>query len=137
MLFSRAEVGDFVLINGPHLAEVREIRRSQFGYESYRIKFLDSEHGPGLDEDWLPAPAINIYEKRNEQIKKVRDTLSQYKRNDAEFSEQELLDCTSEAVTEMWKLGLREYFTQQINALKQTDYLKANGKTGERVGEKK
>lgn len=134
-LFSQAEVGDFVLINGPHLAEVREIRKNKFGYESYRIMFLDSEHGPGLTEDWLPAFSIRIYEKRKEQIKGVRDTLSKYLNDGIEFSEDEIIESTRKAIIETWKLGLREYFEKQIDALKQSDYLKTDDKNDEVANE--
>lgn len=112
---ARADVGDFVLTNGPHLAEVREIRKAQSNYESYRVEFLDLENGPGLNEDWLSAPAIMLFMKRKDIIQDVRDRLTNQTENGINFGEMEIRECTKEAVLEMWKRGVREYFLHQIN----------------------
>jgi hypothetical protein len=51
------EVADLVLAYGD-LAEVLEIRESQFGYTSYKIRYLRKPPLPDLPEDWLPSEDI-------------------------------------------------------------------------------
>jgi hypothetical protein len=114
LLSSRAEVGDFVLIAGPHVAEVCEIRKAQFGYESYRLKSLDTETGPGLTEDWLPAPAVGLFMRRRELLETVHARLAEDAKGDVVVTEEELQDCTREAVVEAWRLGLRQYVARHI-----------------------
>jgi len=121
LLSARADVGDFVLTAGTHLAEVLEIRKANFDYESYRVEFLDLENGPGLNEDWLPAPAIMLFMNRKDMIRDVRAHLTNQKENRINFSEGEIRECTKEAVLEMWKRGAREYFLRQIDMPKSQD----------------
>jgi hypothetical protein len=121
LLLSRAEVGDFVLIAGSHVAEVREVRRAQFGYESYRLEFLDTETGPGLTEDWLPAPAVALFMRRRELIETVRARLAEHAEGGVVVTEEELQDCTREAVVEAWRLGLRQYVARHIQRAKERD----------------
>lgn len=121
LLSARADVGDFVLTAGTHLAEVLEIRKADFDYESYRVEFLDLENGPGLNEDWLPAPAIMLFMNRKDMIRDVRARLTNQTENRINFSEGEIRECTKEAVLEMWKRGVRKYFLRQIDMPKSQD----------------
>jgi len=115
LLASRVEVGDFVLIAGPHLAEVREIRKGQFGYESYRLEFLDTDAGPGLNEDWQPAPAVGIFMRRQELLGNLRTRLAEDTSGGLVFTNEDLHDATRKTVIEMWQIGLRAYFSRQMD----------------------
>lgn len=53
----RFEAGDLVLAYGD-LAEVLEIKESQFGYTSYKVMYLHNPPLPELPEDWLPSEDI-------------------------------------------------------------------------------
>lgn len=58
-----AQVGDIVLAYG-ELAEVLEVRKSNYDYRTYRIKYLAESPKPDIEEDWFPASYIRrIYTK--------------------------------------------------------------------------
>lgn len=119
LLSSRAKVGDFILTAGPHLGEVLETRQTPFGYESYRIAFLDDRHGPGLGEDWLPAPAIGMFMSRDEMVRDVQTRIAEHTNNALALTNEELQTSTRAAVREAWDLGLRQYVTRQVESAKQ------------------
>jgi hypothetical protein len=50
-------VGDFVLAYGD-LAEVLEVSQTDYGYKSYKIKYLAEKPKPNIQEDWFPAAHI-------------------------------------------------------------------------------
>ncbi len=56
-LEKKFEVGDLVLAFND-LAEILEVRQSQFGYTSHRVKFLRKPPIPETPEDWLPSGDI-------------------------------------------------------------------------------
>lgn len=58
------EVGDLVLA-GNDLSEIVEVKESQFGYTSYRVKFLTRPPLPELPEDWLPSEYITRLVAKN------------------------------------------------------------------------
>jgi hypothetical protein len=114
LLSTRAEVGDFVLVAGPHLGEVLEIRRGQFDYESYRVGFLDVENGPGLREGWLPAPAVGLFMKCRDLIRDVQTCFAEDAESEFIPTDEDLRESTRAAVLESWRLGIREYISRQI-----------------------
>lgn len=110
-------VGDFVLTTGPHIAEILDIRTTDFGYVSFRVKFLDDVTGPGLAEDWLPALAVRIFMTRHEMIGGLQTRLAEHSM-EGQFDEKQMVEASREAVVEMWKLGLRAYYLRQIEMAK-------------------
>lgn len=121
LLALRAEVGDFVLIAGPHLAEVREIRKGQFDYESYRLEFLDTDAGLSLNEDWQPAPAVGMFMRCQDLVDEVRARIAEHTKSEIVFTDEELRDATRAAVIKAWQLGLREYVSRRAEVAKRTD----------------
>ena len=124
LLSGRVSVGDFVLTQGPHLAEVLEIQTTQFGYESYRVEFLDTQNGPGLTESWLPAPAVGPFMKRQQMTEEVRAMLATHTDGELEIGEDEIRQSTREAVLTAWNAGLRKYVERQVNEASQADTAK-------------
>jgi hypothetical protein len=121
LMSSRAEVGDFVVISGPHVAEVRETRRTQFGYESYRLEFLDSLTGPGLNEDWLPAPAVGLFMRRGDLVEEIRGQLAAHAGQNVVVTEEQLRESTRKAVVDAWRIGLRQCVLRQMERPKDAD----------------
>ncbi len=116
-----AQSGDFVLATGPHIAEVVEVRTTPFGYTRYRVKFLDAESGPGIDEDWLPALAVRLFMTRNEMIDGVKARFAEHPIPDFNFTDSNILLSAREAVVEAWRMGLRAYFVRQIEEERAND----------------
>jgi hypothetical protein len=54
------ECGDFVLAGGL-LAEILEVKATNYGNKSYRVKFLAERPNPDLIEDWFPASYVQIF----------------------------------------------------------------------------
>lgn len=113
------EKGDFVLANGPYLGEVIDITTSAFGYENYLVKYLEQTSLEGIDEDWLPSFEVQLFMKRAEMVRNVRNNTLQMEQDESgtpspEFSEQEIYESTRDAVMEMWRRGLRKYFERTM-----------------------
>jgi hypothetical protein len=109
----KLEKGDFVLANGPYLGEVIDITTSDFGYESYLVQYLVEAPLEGIDEDWVPSFEVQLFMKRAEMVRDVRDALQKDARElgipSPEFSEQEIYESARDAVIEMWRKGIRKY----------------------------
>src|SRR5205823_3216370 len=93
------QVGDFVLTPGPHVAEVCEIRTTEFGYASYRVKFLDVHCGPGVDEDWLPTLAVRLFMTRQDMVDGVRARFIEHSYTGS-FTDDEIADANRRAILE-------------------------------------
>jgi len=113
--------GDFVLASGPHIAEVVEVRTTAFGYARYRVRFLDAESGPGIEEDWLPVLAVRLFMTRNETISGIKQRFAEHPIPDFEFTDSEVVVAAREAVVEAWRMGLRAYFVRQIEEERAND----------------
>jgi hypothetical protein len=109
----KLERGDFVLANGPYLGEVIDITTSDFGYESYLVKYLQETPLEGIDEDWIPSFEIHLFMKRSEMARDVREALQketeELRAPSPEFSEKEIYESTRDAVMEMWRVGIGKY----------------------------
>lgn len=114
----KLETGDFVLSNGPYLGEVIDITTSDFGYESYLVKYLEETPLESIDEDWVPSFEVHLFMKRAEMARDVREALQketdELRAPSPEFSEQEIYESTRDAVMQMWRLGIRKYVGQKI-----------------------
>jgi hypothetical protein len=115
LLSTQAKVGDFVVSNGPNISEVMEIRTGEFGYESCRVRFLETTNDyPDLAEDWLPAPALQLFMSRDALVEETRKQLQINGLSDVE--PQEVQEAVREGVLEAWRLGLREYVIQHTRS---------------------
>jgi hypothetical protein len=105
------EVGDFVLARGD-LAEIIEVLVSEFGYKSYRVRYLAERPMPHILEDFFPSMHLKILYRRSQLIERMRQIPKKYG-GPTDFSEK--IDGLSwedtqlilrESVTEGWKAGL-------------------------------
>lgn len=95
-----AEVGDFVLIEGPHLAEVLGVETSAVGYEGYRVRVLsDGAVGRLLT---LPAPAVSSFMRRREMIADLAPLLGPTATITPPFTDDEVSEALREAVLTVW-----------------------------------
>lgn len=79
------------------------------------MKFIDSETGPGVAEDWLPLLAVRMFMTRQEMIDGVKRLFAEHSgRNSFSYTDEEVAAASREAVVTAWKLGLREYFRRQV-----------------------
>lgn len=69
-----AEVGDIVWAQGD-LVEVLEMRRSKYGYVSYRVKYLETPPLPAVLEDWFAVYEIHLVAKKS-MIERAADELA-------------------------------------------------------------
>jgi hypothetical protein len=111
---SIAAVGDFVLAGGLYLAEVLEVKANIFDYESYRVKYLDERPVEEIDEDWLPAFNVQLYQDRQSLMMgleaKLRDTQEQEISEQPTFSIEEKIEAIRDAAIMTWKLAMKDYF---------------------------
>jgi hypothetical protein len=113
-----AEVRDFVLAGGLYLGEVLEIKESIFGYESYRITFLDERPMKELAEDLYPSFNVQLYRSRKSLIEELRSKLKEIEKENGldpmAFSVEEIIDANRDAVIEVWKRGYRDYLKRSL-----------------------
>jgi hypothetical protein len=70
------EKGDFVVAYGD-LAEVVKVNKTQFGYRSFRVKYLEKPPIPSIPVDEMPARYVKLYQKRKPIAKQVIKLLTQ------------------------------------------------------------
>lgn len=101
------KVGDFVIAYGD-IAEVIKIKKSKFGYKSYRVKYLGKSPLPGIIEDEFSGRYINLFQRKTTVTKQVRDLIKK-DAPDIKINNKVLLDSIRKTVTEMWEeLGFKE-----------------------------
>lgn len=117
---SVAGVGDFVLAGGPYLAEVLEVQTNAFGYECYRVKYLDERPLSEIDEDWFPSFNIQIYQDRKSFLESVdtgpRQTQEQDKLEPIEFTPEEKIAAARDAIITVWKMAMKDYLRNTYKA---------------------
>lgn len=101
------KIGDFVIAYGD-IAEVKRIKKSKFGYKSYRVKYLGKSPLPGINEDEFSGRYINLFQRKNTVTKQVRELIKK-DAPDVKINNKALLDSVRKTVTEMWEeLGFKE-----------------------------
>lgn len=112
------EKGDFVFANGPYLGEVVDIKISDFGYETYRVKYLQETPLEDIKEDWLPSFEIQLFIKRCEMVRNATAELKKVAREcgtpELQVSEEEVQEATKHAVIELWRAGFGKYVGQTM-----------------------
>jgi hypothetical protein len=59
----KAVIGDFIWASG-YLAEVIESKQSDFGFRSYRVRYLQARPISSISEDWFAAGQIRLFLSR-------------------------------------------------------------------------
>ena len=67
----RLKMGDFVLAYHEHLAQIVDKRTSDFGYESYRVEFLEDTPPWAIPHDWLPAQEVRLLDRLDDLVDPV------------------------------------------------------------------
>jgi len=100
-------VGDFVLANGD-LAEIVGALESEFGYKSYRVRYLAERPKPHILEDSFPAKHIKILYRRSELFERMKRVPEKYgaPADFSEFSWEDIQADLRESVIKVWKAGL-------------------------------
>lgn len=112
------EVGDFVLAYGD-LAEIVEIRVSDYAYRSYRVRYLAEKPKPNIQEDWFPARYVRLFYNK-QRFKEVMsemvsaghlppDIVDRF----AQLEPQEVQTIIGKSLSAVWKSGLREWVRKQ------------------------
>jgi len=114
----RANVGDFVLAYGD-LAEVLEVGKSAFGYESYRVRYLAERPIREIEEEWFVPQHVRIlYSKGTwlaaidrmvEADKLPSDLAARLRSLPPDFQQ----DALRQTIVEVWNRGLRDYLRQE------------------------
>lgn len=106
---TNAEQGDFVLVFD-HLAEVLEVIKSEIGYQSVKVLFLDRPMIPDILSDVFPAeiiiPIQKCKELRNKVIENIKKTNPK-----AKIPLKTIKKSLRESILDMWNNGgLKEYY---------------------------
>lgn len=101
------KVGDFVTAYGD-IAEVVKIKKSKFGYKSYRVRYLGKSPLPGIKEDEFSGRYINLFQKKDIITRQVKELIKS-DNPDIKINNKSILDSVRKTVTEMWEeLGFKE-----------------------------
>jgi len=112
------EVNDFCLAYGD-LGEVVEIKESDYGYRSYRVRYLAEKPTPDIQEDWFPARYVQKFYTRAQFFKKIQSEVAEGKlpqdigEKMGKLSSKELQPLIRASLIETWKHGLRDWVHSQ------------------------
>ncbi len=98
------EIGDLVLAYGD-LAEVVDVAESEFGYRSYKVKYLSKPPIPDISEDWFPAEYVQRIVRKRSARDFYRGNLERSGRWEAELKQ--LMSMTDDQLYE----SMRRFFT--------------------------
>lgn len=111
--------GDFVLAYGQHLGEVKEIFKSDFGYRSFKIKYLSAPPIPKITEETYTARYIKLLFKRKKLVKDTLNIINSYlpkEKIDYRFIGKSL----RAGIIDLWEnLGLKEHAMGRPDLAKQ------------------
>jgi hypothetical protein len=106
-------VGDFVLAYGD-LGEVVEIRESDYGYRSYRVRYMAEKPMPNLQEDWFPARYVQRFYTRTQARENLKKMIAEGKipreigEQMGKLSDEELQSFLRESLLATWRHGFRD-----------------------------
>ena len=104
----KAEVGDFVWAQG-YICEVMEIRRSELGYVSYLLRFIERPPIPEIKEDWFAGFEIRLIATRaaaEKTLQRLQTDPSVDEKTRAHFYDiqgEKLKERLDEAVVILWR----------------------------------
>ncbi|MFC1481073.1 hypothetical protein ACFL6E_02375 [Candidatus Neomarinimicrobiota bacterium] len=111
MISGRAEVGDFVSVSG-YLGEIIEIRQSDFGYDSYRVAYLDERPMKTIEIDWHVPYDIRLLFQKKKLLIDIRDILEQEGGDQFSWDEVDpvkIHESIRNAAVDLWNDGLEQY----------------------------
>jgi hypothetical protein len=102
---SKAAVGDIVVAHGA-LCQVKEVKTSPFGYESYLVTYLLDAPDPSIGEDWTLPKHLHRLFTMTTLLEKVKQRLHAqgHSVSDDAVNPQDLVDAAKDA----WVLGMRD-----------------------------
>lgn len=134
----RAEVGDFVIVtvaaDRAYIAEVLEVLRSDYGNESYRVKYLADKPHPDVGEDTVMPDLVHEYVRGRDAVAALQENFRRLNtKPDGSVDEdavRELLaagvqEAMREGVATTWRLGMREYVHRQMAKGRDEDAVEA------------
>jgi hypothetical protein len=107
----RANVGDFVLVEGPAIGTVEEIAVGPFGYEQYRVKYVSDRPYKDIASDWFTAFDLVLFCRKSELVQTLQEMLGRIQADDPPYfdppvNDAEIAEALSQAMAEMWRRGL-------------------------------
>lgn len=110
----RAIQGSFVLAYGEKLAEVIDTKSSEFGYESYRVRFLEDSAPLGIEDDWLPPQEVRRLYDLDGLAEDVRTELVKGGVPPNELDESSIRKAVRQGMIESWEAGLRDVVLRRL-----------------------
>lgn len=110
------EVGDFVVAYGD-LGQVTKVKKSIYGYRTFRVKYLEQPPMPNIPEDEFPAAYVSLLYKRKPMVDKVKQEIM--KETPGEKPSTRILNgFLAEGVVKLWtELGLKEIVMRNPSAV--------------------
>ena len=108
------KVGDFVLALND-IAEVIEVRESQFGYRSYKVRYLAEKPMPDIGEDWFQARFVRILMTKERVVSDLHQLVEQgllpkeFGERLNSMPQDELQPHLQKTLLEVWAAGLRDH----------------------------
>ncbi|HEY4308446.1 MAG TPA: hypothetical protein VGN12_03250 [Pirellulales bacterium] len=107
---------DFVLVDGPSLGIVEEVRSGPFGYEAYRVRKVEPSPGDELSWDWYSAFDLTPFQDKEGLLEaleqRMAEQASQFGELDPPPSESEIREVIREAMAFIWREGLGTYIAK-------------------------
>ncbi|MBI4130490.1 hypothetical protein HY468_04190 [Candidatus Roizmanbacteria bacterium] len=98
---------DFVVAYGD-LGEVVKVKKSRYGYKTFRIKYIGTSPLPNIHEDEFPAKYVKLLQGRSAITRKVRNEIKNAKPK-AKIDNRQIVNFVRKAVVHEWEdLGLKE-----------------------------
>lgn len=112
------EVGDFVLVYGD-IAEIMEIKESQYGYRTYRVHYLAEKPKQNIPDDWFPAPYIQVFYAKQRFLEKwgsyikSGDLPTDIRTVLANLTEEEIQLALRQSMTDVWNIAIKNQIKGQ------------------------
>jgi hypothetical protein len=101
--------GDIVIAYGD-LAEVTGTAKSNFGYRSFKVKYLSRPPLPQIPEEMFPARYVKLFVKRKEMARLVKAEMKRIAPDTSILSNKRFSAALHQTVVDLWdNLGLKEY----------------------------
>lgn len=110
----RIQKGDFVLAYGD-LAEVLAVKRSRFGYKTFRIRYLDHSPLPDVTDEEFPARYVRLLFRRVDVTRQLRGVVASVDPRRTPSS-RGIAQSLRKSVVQLWRDGgLREYLNGRMD----------------------
>lgn len=104
----KIEVGDFVIAYSD-LAEVTNVIKSDYGYKSFKVKYLEKPPMPNIPEDTFTAEYVHLLYRKKDLDEAMRKTIKQIEPERKRISVKRLEDALRGGVIDTWNSGLKEH----------------------------